>query len=34
MKFDMGVYLDNTRVDPKNQGHRSKGKVARFNNVI
>ena len=34
MKFGMGVHLDNIRVGPKNQGHGSKVKVARFKNVI
>ncbi len=34
MKFGTGVYLDNTRVDPENQGHRSKVKVARSQNVM
>ncbi len=34
MKFGTGVHLDDTGVGPKNQGHRSKIKVARIKNVI
>ncbi len=34
MKFGIGMYLDTSRVDPENQGHRSKVKVASLKNVI
>ena len=34
MKFGQSMHVDDPKVDPKGQGHRSKVKVTRAQNVI